>query len=227
MEIVLIIVGVAIVVLGFMGVAVHLEKKRTATLEQVAQEMGLEFLPNGDSSLEERMKSFQLFNQGRARKFRNLIIGETDEVSLAVFDYQYTTGSGKSSNTWRQTVAALQSRKLDIPSFSMRPEGLFDRIGGVFGMQDIDFNSHPEFSKMFVLKSQDEPAVRDFFDEAVLSFFETKKGISIEAVPFRLIIYQSSKRLSPQQLKTFLEQAYQVYGVFVDRLAAPNGKPSS
>ena len=51
-----------------------------------------------------------LLSRGRARRLVNLIQGETDEAELAIFDYRYTVGSGKNSQTHRQSVALLRPR---------------------------------------------------------------------------------------------------------------------
>ena len=209
------------VIVGILGVFVtlfYLDQKRTEGLEELAGSMGLEFLAKGDMNLQGRLASFQLFNQGRARKLRNLMVGETDEVAIAIFDYQYTTGSGKNTHTWKQTVALLESDTLRVPPFTMRPESIFHRLGEVFGLQDIDFESHPEFSKMFLLKSDHEDQVREYFDDSILNFFETQKGLSVEANPGRIIFYQSGRSKKVAQIRDFFETAYQAYGVLVDRL---------
>lgn len=148
---------------------------------------------------------------------KNVLTGETDEVRLAIFDYKYTTGSGKNSHTYLQTVASIESESLQIPQFTMRPEGLFDAVGGVLGFQDIDFDHHPEYSKAFVLKSEQEEMVREFFDTPILDFFAGKKGICVEGLPGKMIFYRGSKRVKPENFKELLADAYEIYGLFVDR----------
>lgn len=212
----LIIGGVIAVVLVGIVVAMWYEKKRREELAALAEELGLTFQPDGDPRHQQQVSSFSLFGQGRGRKITNLILGETDEVKIALFDYQYTTGSGKQKTTHRQTVASLQSPNLKCPPFTMRPESMFHKIGGVFGMQDIDFESHPEFSKMFLLKG-DETQVHKFFTPAVLSFFETQKGVSVEARPGALIFYRARSRVKPAKMKDLLAQAYQIFGFMVDQ----------
>jgi hypothetical protein len=212
----LIIGGVIAVVLVGIGAAMWYEKKRREELASLAEELGLAFQPEGDAQLHRQVGTFALFSQGGARKINNLILGETDEVKIALFDYQFTTGSGKQKQTHRQTVASLQSPSLKCPPFSMRPEGMFDKIGGAFGMQDIDFESHPLFSSMFLLKG-DETQVRKFFTPEVLSFFETQKGISVEARPGALIFYRARTRVKPAEMKNLLAQAYEIFGFMVDQ----------
>ena len=57
--------------------------------------MGLTFSPDGDPHLLTRFSDFKLFNVGRGRRMSNLIQGDSGEVKIAIFEYKYTTGSGK------------------------------------------------------------------------------------------------------------------------------------
>ncbi len=152
-----------------------------------------------------------------ARKMSNLIQGDSGEVKIAIFDYQYTTGSGKNSNTHHQSIVALQSADLVCPDFSMRPEGMFDKIGSALGFQDIDFESHPKFSSLFVLQSSSEKAIREYFTPALLEFFEARPGISVEAQNGTLFFYRTRQRVKPHQIKDNLAEAYEVFGVMTDR----------
>ncbi|MEZ6095544.1 MAG: hypothetical protein R3C03_15155 [Pirellulaceae bacterium] len=196
-----------------------MEKKRREALAAMAEQMGLMYKQDGDGELHQRIGGFSLFNQGHSRKLYNVILGETDEVRIAIFDYQYTTGSGKHKTTHSQTVASLESPRLHVPDFSMRPEGFFDKIGGVMGFQDIDFEDHPEFSNAFVLKGPDEDRIRRFFNKDLLDFFAEQKGCMVEAESGRMIYYRKGRR-KPDELQTVLSEAYQIYGMIVDRDAS-------
>ena len=156
-------------------------------------------------------------NRGRAKKAKNLLSGDAGDVKISIFDYQYTTGSGKNSRTAIQTVVALESTGIQAPAFSMRQQGgFFDKIGKFFGGQDIDFEGHPKFSEMFVLQGPNEDAIRLFFTPALLTFFETKVGHSIEGALGKMILYKSGKRTPPEDVKDLLASAYEVYGHIVD-----------
>ena len=50
-----------------------------------------------------------------------------------------------------------------VPRFALTREGLLHRVGAALGFQDIDFDEDPEFSKRFVLKGDDEHAIREIF----------------------------------------------------------------
>ncbi len=196
--------------------SIHFDKKRREQLAATAEEMGLCYFPDGDSNLLTQLQDFGLFNMGRARKMTNLIQGDSGEVKIAIFDYQYTTGSGKNSTTHRFSIAALQSQELNSPSFTMRPQNFLDRFGNMLGFQDINFDTHPVFSKLFVLQGVDEEAVRIYFGKARLDFFESRPGVSVEAQPGMMFFYHSGKRIKPDELKDFLASAYEVFGAMVD-----------
>ena len=189
-------------------------KKRTEALEKEAEAMGLQFNPEC-SEVRDRFSEFDLMNRGRAKKAKNLISGDAGDVKISIFDYQYTTGSGKNSRTRLLTVVALESAGILAPSFTMRRQNaLLDKIGKFFGGQDIDFEGHPTFSEMYVLKGPDEDAIRRFFTPTLLTFFETKVGDNVEGALGKMILYKG--RTSVEELKDMLASAYEVYGHIVD-----------
>lgn len=211
------IIGISFLVVGLIWWSYVMEQKRRELLEAAADEMGLQYSRDGDPTVFDAVARFQACSTGRSRKLFNLIQGETDEVSISIFDYRYTTGSGKNSHTYNHTMVFLRSTKLVNPPFTMRPEGFFDRIGGALGFQDIDFESHPRFSEMFVLKSPDEEGTRKYFCASMLEFFESRPAVCVEADPGAMVFYRPRKRCKPEELRDLFEEAYLVFGAMVDR----------
>lgn len=213
-----VIIPVVLLIIGGSMYWAHVaEKKRKESLSNLASELQLEFSPEGNPQLQSDLAHLKLFGQGRGRKLTNLVHGSTDEVQIALFDYRYTTGSGKNSHTHRQTVACLRSDLLaHIPQFLLRPEGMLDKIGSAMGFQDIDFDSHPMFSKLFVLQSNNEEAIRHYFNSPILEYFESQKGISVQSEGGQLVFFRQGRRLKPEQYKDLLGEAYQVFGVLID-----------
>src|SRR5436190_7821917 len=134
----LIAIVALLVVLGI-GIGMYYEKKRREALEKVAGELGLEFFPQGIPGLLEAVRGYALFKEGRGHGVTNTIRGITDDVELTIFDFTYTTGSGKHSHTHRQTMIGLVSPRLQLPDFSLTPEHFFHKIAKLFGMKDINF----------------------------------------------------------------------------------------
>ena len=194
-------------------VAHRMEKKRTEALGRVAAELGLEFVEADTTGLQAGFRGFNLFGHGRRQTIRNIAYGGVADSAVMLFDYSYTTGGGKNSTTHAQTVAFLQSDGLDVPEFIARPEGLFDKIGQVFGYQDIDLPVHPEFSRRYILRGADEHRIREFFTPEVARFFEANPGLSVEAKFDRFILYRPGRRLAPEQWREWLDKARETFEV--------------
>jgi hypothetical protein len=191
-------------------------KKRTEAYQAQATQMGLDFAESS-GELVESLRDFALFQRGRSKKARNVLSGDAGDVKISIFDYHFTTGSGKNRKVNQQTVVLLQSTNIQSPMFSMRQQGFFDKFGKALGFQDIDFTSHPKFSQMFVLQGANEQAVRRFFTPSLLEFFETQEKVSVEGGMGRVMIYNARKLLPPDKIKDALAEAYEVYGHIVDQ----------
>ncbi len=221
MEIFLILAGVAAFVLGLVAYARWNEKRRSALLRQAAEELGLDFRSTGDPHLQQRLARFKLFQQGRSRKLRDLVRGDAGDLNILIFDYQYTVGGGNHQATFVQTVALLESRSLDIPPFTLKPENMFDKLGGALGLQkDIDFEEYPEFSARYLLQSDEEPAVRELFHSGLIEVLQNRKRTSIEAVPGLVIIYYARQRRKPPELKQFFGEALELFNLLTERNTA-------
>ncbi|MHB0959377.1 MAG: hypothetical protein ACYC6N_07120 [Pirellulaceae bacterium] len=211
----LLIFGAVMALVAFGGVASYMsEKKRRTAVGSVAQQLGLSFAEEGGPELLSALSDLPLFSRGRAKRITNLIQGETDEMSMGIFDYRYTTGSGKNSHTYRQTVAFFRSPGRDLPQFELKPQSFLHGIGKMFGYQDIDFQSHPKFSRTFVLRGTNETQVREVFTADVLSFFESKPSISVEAQGHDLILYRPSKRVKPDELHELMAEGFEILKQF-------------
>jgi hypothetical protein len=205
----------------------HFEKKRREALRAVAENLGLEFSPTGDGLNRVELSKFHLMSQGHSHVVRNLMKGKVDGIDVALFDYSFTTGHGKSRSTTSATVVRLQSSELRVPDFQLRPENFFHRIGAALGYQDINLEDHPRFSKMFVLRGADVPTIRALFNSALVEAFEQREGISAEGHGERLLVYRAGRNAKPEQVTAFLQEAHALYREIVaaSRAAGPFDVP--
>ncbi len=191
---------------------VRAERKRAEAMAYASQAMGFRYQQEGELELLRATADLPLFNRGRGQKVRNLAKGRLDESDVALFDYQYTVGGGKNSQTFRQTVALLPVRAL--PDFVLAPENVFHRIGRLFGYQDIDFEESPEFSKRYLLRGADDTAIRAAFGADRLAFFGGEPGWTVESRGGHVGVYRSGRRCKPEELHAFLMSAERVWRAF-------------
>ena len=212
----LFLIGAGLLVGFLIYVRKRQAKKRTEQFQSVAEKLGFPFFPKGDSSLLERLDRFHLFALGRTKRIWNMLHGETDDIELAIFDYRYTTGRGKHQATYKQSVIYFRSPALNLPQFALRPEGMFHKIGAAFGYMDIDFETHPKFSKTCLLRGDDELKIRELFNDELITFFETQQKISVEGGNDQLIFYRQKKRIKPDahEVQQFMEEGLQVFALF-------------
>lgn len=206
----------AAIAVACFAVSHFLTKRRREAMSREAAKLGFEY--HGEKSIRaEPFTGFKLFNTGRGRNFDNVMKGEHGGARTVLFDYRYTVGGGRHSTTYRQTVGAFKVRGGLLPSFAMRPESVFHKIGSLLGYQDIDFEQNPGFSKRYLLRGEDERAIREAFSRDTLVHFEDRPGWCVEAGGDWLVVYRSGKRVDPEGLREFLDEASRAAAVFRPR----------
>ena len=192
----------------------HLSRKRVEQLQAVASDLGLEYRDNGSKLLMKQLEKFELKFVDNRKKIANVISGETDNVSISIFDLQFSVGKSQQSQRHTQTTVILGSPQLSLPKFELRTEIFLDKMfGKMLDHQDIDFESHPDFSKKFVLAG-DEAAVRDLFQPHILEFFEGKNDVFVEGAGDEIVFYRFGKKVNPDSIKSLFAEVYELYGVF-------------
>jgi hypothetical protein len=190
------------------------EKERTRVLQQTANQLGWNFAPKAPMNMIAGLERFALFNQGHGKEIKNFMYGEASGVKAAVFDYFYVTGSGKNRQTHAQSVVYLEPSYLSTPFFSLRPENFFHKIFTAFGYQDIDFGQRPLFSKEYILRGPDEPAIRRTFHDGLLAFYESYSGTSTDAGGNQLFLYRGGYRFQPQEIQSYVGLGLSVANLF-------------
>lgn len=202
------------IVIGVLAITSQIaEKKRAEDVKGLAQGLGLEYLDSLSAEDRTTFERFELANRGRNRVESNVIIADSGELRMVIFDYRYTTGSGKSKSTTYHTVVLCQSDGLQLPQFSLSPESFMHRLGDFFGFKDIDFDDDKVFSDKFLLKGADEEAIRAFFDvqrrQACLEF----DNDCLEGLGRSFVFFRKAERLDSSKVKMLMERAFQVFNL--------------
>jgi hypothetical protein len=196
----------------------YLEKKRRKALEQVARRLGMSFSAELPEGIRSRLlqAGFKLFEQGYDRRFYNSMSKRLiDGTEIGAFDYQYRYPSGrgksrrivwgKSRGTHCQSVFWAYCEDLRLPHFRLHPNiPLFHDIAKAFGMQDINFEGHPRFSRSYLLRGEDEAKIRLRFHPRFLSFLEQHPPCCAEGSGPQLIVWRDDQQVSPEKMADWL-----------------------
>jgi hypothetical protein len=112
-------------------------------------------------------------------------------------------------------MIAMEFASIRLPSFTIRPEGMLDAIGSLLGLQDIDFVDDPSFSRLFVLKGNDEPAIREFFDAKLRRVLTVMGGSQMESST-NTLVFHCGVRKRPDQMKEYMEEGFKLYSVIAN-----------
>lgn len=190
---------------------------RAEQLDNIAFQLGMEFNVHDEWGLINYLEDFKLFRRGFSKRISNILHRQDEMLNLStyIFDYRFTISTGNSARVIRQTVFFIESRKLGLPIFYMRPEHIFHRIGEFLGMQDIDFEEYPAFSSNYLLQGDDEDFIRASMDEPFLRFFSVENKWYLEGINYYLLFYRRGKLLKPEQIREFYTKGLEIYKLLV------------
>lgn len=192
-----------------------LERERTARLAQVARRMGWLFDADGeDGNLRRRHEQFACFQKGHTRFAHNRMTGllkvwnQGLEVEVGDYHYKITRSNGKSSSTTTYRFSYMLVELPfgpRLPAFALRPEGLFDKLAGAVGFEDIDFES-AEFSRRYHVSGTDRRFVYDLLHPRMIEWilddpppqFEVRDGVLL------MLADGGSSRWEPEEFQAAL-----------------------
>lgn len=207
---------VAAVVGGIVWLSLHLRKLRRQELTAVAQQLGFRYY-HGYFDFEEKYDYFELFQRGGSRHSYDLVAGRENDVDVMLFDYSYTTGSGKNRTTHRRSVCILEVPTDNrFPYVIIRPEGFFDKFASMVGFNDIDFES-VEFSKEFFVKSTDRRFAYDLVHPRMMEYLLQIGSVSIELGNTTILVHHD-ERLSPREWPGIFNRGMGFFGRIPERL---------
>ncbi len=188
----------------------YLERKRMLAMAGTCRLMDFTFTANLAKNDLKALEYLPIFKQGRGNTGRNRMDGRVGDCDVTVMDFRFVTGSGKNSRTWKQTLVILPDGGSELPDFQLCPENFLHRLGRLFGMQDLNFPEHPEFSKRYLLRGKDEAAVRALFSAELLEFLTQNQGWWVDAQNGTLVVYRKGKTKKPEAVPELVAHALRI-----------------
>jgi len=201
----------------FIFVAYSYGKRRSEAFHRFARRKGMSYIKKADLAAPEEFKDLELIPDNTINAVNNIIKGEVESVFVMICDLRSNKITGNTSMPIHQTghtVAILQGDQIDLPFFTLHPSNFVYNMLRTLGKSSIDFPSHPEFSQIYVLKGDEENAVKKSFHDQAVAYFINHTGLSIEGRGNRLLFFSFGKLIKPEELNSFLSQGLAVFRLF-------------
>jgi len=147
-----------------------------------------------------KYKDFPIQRGMRILAEENILEKYLDTGRISVSDVTLREGARTDSQDTHITLVLITETDLLIPDFALEPENLLTRFSELAGNRDIDFSNHPDFSKRYYLRGDQEDRIRAFFREDVIQFLEKKSEIHIECHKNKLLFYKKRDLLDNDEI---------------------------
>ena len=179
--------------------------KRQKSIRNYMHEIGWKFIPN-PKGFNYKLKGFRYFKTLAVDAVQNKAEGFVNSQKLEFLDLDFHKGEFIAKESLRASVLVIKGFK-DMPNFTLDKEKLFDKIAAVAGFDDIDFAKHSDFSNRFHLTGKNKAAVKDFFEDELILFFEQNPPFHIESSKGNLIIFEKERLSSLSEVKLMVSFA--------------------
>lgn len=174
---------------------------RTIAMLEFAQGNNFKF-ESKDTDFEE-WKFYHLSIRKEIKSIENVISVNHGDLQFRIADITTSSGALATEDVNKLTVMRVSGIP-NVPEFYMQKTGLSDMLKSVIGNDDINFQSHPEFSKKYELRSEDDKEVRAFFNESLLGRFEVLDNLFFSGNGKDILIHQDEGLVSPEKIKKLM-----------------------
>ncbi len=146
------------------------------------------------------LETFPFFKTKTIDHAYNVFNGIHNGLKFELFDVDFYEGELIARENHKLTMLIIQTGKT-IPQFRLDKERIFDRIAGLAGFQDINIEGYEDFSHRFLLRGNDEEAIRSFFTDRLILFFESHPYYHVESNGEYLLIVKGQRLASISEVK--------------------------
>jgi hypothetical protein len=179
---------------------------RQKALSKLASTTGMMFSPEKTMERNGRMRAFQFAAKGRVNYTYNLITGNFGQIPFEYCEMQYDADLETQSATAELGMMMFRPA-IKPPAFTLEQEGFMDKLAELGGYNDIDFDAYPDFSSKFLLKGENEAAVRQFFGDEMIHLLEKDSQYHIESDGEIIIIYRFDRKIDINKIKQLFDFA--------------------
>jgi len=175
--------------------------KRQTTIETLAKDFSLSYDATHDKNVS-FLESFIFFKTKQIDHIYNRL-SDKDE-SLNLFDIEFSEGEFIAKEVVRTTMLHIKLEH-EIATFTLDREGFLERIYAFAGFKDIPIQNHSDFSKRFYLLGEDADAIKKFFTDELVHFFESNPYYHVESNGSCLLVFGKERLASVKEIKGLLD----------------------
>ncbi|MBJ6368417.1 SulP family inorganic anion transporter [Snuella sedimenti] len=175
--------------------------RRQTNIKELAEDYGLDY----DFRKQKRtqfLSDFLFFNTKNTNHIYNQL--SYKDKTIRLFDIEFSEGEFIAKEVVRSTMLHI-SLEQDIPEFTLDKEGFLEKVYAFAGFKDIPFQNHSDFSKRFYLLGEHEQAIRDFFNDELIHFFESNPYYHVESNGSSLLVFGKERLASIKEIKALLD----------------------
>jgi hypothetical protein len=178
-------------------------------MASIADAMGFAFLPNVTLGSLRAVAPFRLFALGHSQRAYHAMQGRVGDCDVLCFEYQYTIGGGKSSQTFMHSAVILFDGADRLPDFQLAPKTFFDKLAEWFAHSNIELEDAGEFTGRCKLSGPNAGALRELFHPELARYLGRDGRWFIQALDGQLLLYRSP-RVSPDAVPGLVTDALEI-----------------
>lgn len=193
----------ALIALGFFGglgaLAFWIHERRRAGFEKLAARLGLTFEEEVEQPVWLPPEFIAEIETGIvvSTAVRRVLHGSVDGLDVAVCEllrYRARSNGGERGH-YSLSVVSVSLPENGLAAFSLQPERLRDKLAELKRGADIDFDDSPDFSRKYLLRGENEEAIRAVFDRHTRDFLARHPGRCVWCYGSQIVYYRPAKLL--------------------------------
>ena len=168
-----------------------------------------------------KYKDFPIQKGNKIQYEENILAKYLELGKIEVSDITLQEGALQERFDISITIVQLTETGMTIPDFALEPEGLWSKMFESVSGKDIDFTAHPDFSKKYYLRGEQEESVREFFSESLIHFLENREEMHIECHKNKLLFYKKRDTLEAAEIQYVISFVEDMLKVLNEKTAQP------
>ncbi len=174
---------------------------RQNTIEELANDFSLNYIAAKEKSVT-FLQDFVFFRTKKINHIYNKLSNETG--TLGLFDIEFSEGEFIAKEVVRTTMLHIKLEE-EICTFTLDREGFLERIYAFAGYKDIPIQNHSDFSKRFYLLGEDSTAIKNFFTDDLVHFFESNPYYHVESNGCSLLVFGKERVAGVKEIKALFD----------------------